>query len=105
MFTWTRSPKRSRPGFTWPAAHRLSSGVIGVCDGIAMNHVGMKYSLGSRELIADSMEVMATAHALDAMVMIPNCDKIVPGMLMAAARLDLPAIFISGGPMLAGGTL
>jgi dihydroxy-acid dehydratase len=77
-------------------------GVIGVCDGIAMNHVGMKYSLGSRELIADSVEVMATAHAFDAMVMVPNCDKIVPGMLMAAARLDLPAIFISGGPMLAG---
>ena len=77
-------------------------GVIGVCDGIAMNHKGMKYSLGSRELIADSVEVMATAHALDGMVMIPNCDKIVPGMLMAAARLDLPTVFISGGPMLAG---
>jgi dihydroxy-acid dehydratase len=77
-------------------------GVIGVCDGIAMNHIGMKYSLASRELIADSVEVMATAHALDAIVMVTNCDKIVPGMLMAAARLDLPAIFISGGPMLAG---
>ncbi|MGD8835350.1 MAG: dihydroxy-acid dehydratase [Desulfobacteraceae bacterium] len=77
-------------------------GVIGVCDGIAMNHEGMKYSLASRELIADSVEVMATAHGLDAMVMIPNCDKIVPGMLMAAARIDLPTIFISGGPMLAG---
>ncbi len=77
-------------------------GVIGVCDGIAMGHEGMKYSLGSREIIADSIEIMATAHALDAMVMIPNCDKIVPGMLMAAARLDLPSIFISGGPMLAG---
>ncbi|MFP4572892.1 MAG: dihydroxy-acid dehydratase [Desulfobacterales bacterium] len=77
-------------------------GTIGVCDGIAMGHEGMKYSLGSRELIADSIEIMATAHALDALVMIPNCDKIVPGMLMAAARLDLPAIFISGGPMLAG---
>jgi dihydroxy-acid dehydratase len=77
-------------------------GVIGVCDGIAMNHEGMKYSLGSRELIADSVEIMATAHGLDAMVMIPNCDKIVPGMLMAAARLDLPTIFVSGGPMLAG---
>ena len=77
-------------------------GVIGVCDGIAMNHEGMKYSLGSRELIADSVEIMATAHGLDAMVMIPNCDKIVPGMLMAAARLDIPTIFISGGPMLAG---
>jgi dihydroxy-acid dehydratase len=77
-------------------------GVIGVCDGIAMNHEGLKYSLGSRELIADSVEIMATAHGLDAMVMIPNCDKIVPGMLMAAARVDLPTIFISGGPMLAG---
>jgi len=77
-------------------------GTIGVCDGIAMNHTGMKYSLASRELIADSIEVMAVGHALDAMVMIPNCDKIVPGMLMAAARLDLPTIFISGGPMLAG---
>ncbi|MEJ2158443.1 MAG: dihydroxy-acid dehydratase [Desulfobacteraceae bacterium] len=77
-------------------------GVIGVCDGIAMNHEGMKYSLGSRELIADSVEIMAVAHGLDAMVMIPNCDKIVPGMLMAAARIDLPTIFVSGGPMLAG---
>lgn len=75
---------------------------IGVCDGIAMGHSGMKYSLGSRELIADSTEVMATAHALDALVFIPNCDKIIPGMLMAAARLDLPCIFISGGPMMAG---
>ncbi|MBL0699425.1 MAG: dihydroxy-acid dehydratase [Desulfosarcina sp.] len=77
-------------------------GVIGVCDGIAMNHIGMKYSLASRELIADSVEVMAIAHALDAIVMVTNCDKIVPGMLMAAARLNIPAIFISGGPMLAG---
>jgi dihydroxy-acid dehydratase len=77
-------------------------GTIGVCDGIAMGHEGMKYSLGSRELIADSIEIMATAHAFDALVLIPNCDKIVPGMLMAAARLDIPAIFISGGPMLAG---
>ncbi len=77
-------------------------GVIGVCDGIAMNHVGMKYSLASRELIADSVEIMATAHAFDALVMISSCDKIVPGMLMAAARLNIPAIFICGGPMLAG---
>ena len=77
-------------------------GTIGVCDGIAMNHIGMKYSLASRELIADSVEVMATAHAFDAMVMVTNCDKIVPGMLMASARLDLPTIVISGGPMLAG---
>jgi len=75
---------------------------IGVCDGIAMNHTGMKYSLGSRELIADSVEIMATAHAFDALVFITNCDKIVPGMIMAAARLNLPAIFVSGGPMLAG---
>lgn len=75
---------------------------IGVCDGLAMNHIGMKYSLASRELIADSIEVMLTAHPLDAVVFIPNCDKIVPGMLMAAARLNLPSIFISGGPMSAG---
>lgn len=75
---------------------------IGVCDGIAMGHTGMKYSLASRELIADSVEVMAMAHPFDALVFIPNCDKIVPGMLMAALRLNIPAIFISGGPMLAG---
>ena len=80
----------------------IEFGTIGVCDGIAMNHTGMKYSLASRELIADSIEVMATAHAFDAMVMVTNCDKIVPGMLMATARLDLPTIVISGGPMLAG---
>ena len=75
---------------------------IGVCDGIAMNHEGMKYSLSSRELIADSIEIMAIAHPFDALVLIPNCDKIVPGMLMAAMRLNIPAIVISGGPMLAG---
>ena len=75
---------------------------IAVCDGIAMNHPGMKYSLPSRELIADSAEIMAEAHAFDALVFIPNCDKITPGMLMAAVRLNLPTIFISGGPMLAG---
>jgi dihydroxy-acid dehydratase len=80
----------------------IEFGTIGVCDGIAMNHIGMKYSLGSRELIADSIEVMAVAHAFDALVLIPNCDKIVPGMLMAAARLDLPTLVVSGGPMLAG---
>lgn len=73
---------------------------IGVCDGIAMGHVGMKYSLASRELIADSIESMAIAHGLDALVLIPNCDKIVPGMLIAAARLNIPAIICSGGPML-----
>ena len=75
---------------------------IGVCDGIAMNHIGMKYSLASRELIADSVETMAMAHAFDALVLIPNCDKIVPAMLMAAARLNIPTILVSGGPMLAG---
>jgi dihydroxy-acid dehydratase len=80
----------------------IEFGVIGICDGIAMNHIGMKYSLASRELIADSIEVMVTAHAFDALVLVPNCDKIIPGMLMAAARLDLPSIVISGGPMLAG---
>lgn len=75
---------------------------IGVCDGLAMGHQGMKYSLCSRELIADSIEVMLTAHPLDAVVFIPNCDKIVPGMVMAACRLNLPSIFVSGGPMLPG---
>jgi len=80
----------------------IEFGTIGICDGIAMNHIGMKYSLGSRELIADSIEVMAIAHCFDAMVMVTNCDKITPGMLMAAARLDLPTIIVSGGPMLAG---
>jgi dihydroxy-acid dehydratase len=90
------------------AGIRMSGGtpvefpVIGVCDGIAMNHAGMKYSLASRELIADSIEIMAMAHPFDALVFIPNCDKIIPGMLMAALRLNIPAIFISGGPMLAG---
>ena len=75
---------------------------IGVCDGIAMNHAGMRYSLASRELIADSIEIMAMAHPFDALVLIPNCDKIIPGMMMAALRLNIPAILISGGPMLAG---
>ncbi len=75
---------------------------IGICDGIAMNHKGMHYSLASRELIADSIEVTAMAHPFDALVLVPNCDKIIPGMLMAAARLNVPAIVISGGPMLAG---
>lgn len=77
-------------------------GTIGVCDGIAMNHEGMKYSLGSRELIADSVEIMARAHPFDGLVLIPNCDKIVPGMVMAAARLNIPSLVCSGGPMLAG---
>ncbi len=75
---------------------------IVVCDGIAMNHPGMKYSLPSRELIADSSEILAEAHAFDALVFIPNCDKVIPGMLMAAVRLNLPCVFVSGGPMMAG---
>ncbi|NLW59318.1 MAG: dihydroxy-acid dehydratase, partial [Firmicutes bacterium] len=75
---------------------------IGVCDGIAMGHIGMHYSLPTRELIADSIEAMALAHGFDGLVLIPNCDKIVPGMLMAAARLNIPTIVVSGGPMLKG---
>lgn len=87
---------------------RMSGGLplefpaIGVCDGIAMGHVGMNYSLASRELIADSIEAMAMAHGFDALVLIPNCDKIVPGMLMVIARLNIPSIVVSGGPMLPG---
>jgi dihydroxy-acid dehydratase len=75
---------------------------IGVCDGLAMGHAGMKYSLASRELIADSVEIMAMAHPFDGIVLVPNCDKIVPGMLMAALRLNIPAVVISGGPMMTG---
>ena len=75
---------------------------IAVCDGIAMGHVGMKYSLVTRDLIADSTECMAMAHGFDGLVCVPNCDKNVPGLLMAAARLNIPTIFVSGGPMLAG---
>jgi dihydroxy-acid dehydratase len=87
---------------------RMAGGVpvefstISVCDGIAMNHSGMSYSLPPRQIIADSVEIVAKAHAFDGMVAIPNCDKVVPGMLMAAARVDIPALLISGGPMLAG---
>ena len=80
----------------------IAFGTIGVCDGIAMNHTGMKYSLASREIIADSVEIMAQAHPFDAMVMIPNCDKVTPGMLMAMLRVNIPALMVSGGPMLTG---
>jgi dihydroxy-acid dehydratase len=80
----------------------LEFGVIGVCDGLAMHHEGMKYSLPSRELIADSVEIMAMAHPFDGLVLVCNCDKIIPGMLMAALRLNIPAVLVSGGPMLAG---
>jgi dihydroxy-acid dehydratase len=80
----------------------LEFGVMGICDGLAMNHLGMHYSLPSRELIADTVESMTIAHAFDALVLVPTCDKIVPGMLMAAMRLNVPAIMVGGGPMLAG---
>ena len=91
-----------KTGITTAGGVPFEFNTIGVCDGIAMNHPGMKYSLPSRELIADSVEIMAEAHQFDALVFIPNCDKVVPGMLMAAVRLNVPSIFISGGPMLAG---
>jgi dihydroxy-acid dehydratase len=80
----------------------IAFGTIGVCDGIAMNHMGMKYSLASREIIADSVEIMAMAHPFDALVLIPNCDKVTPGMLMAMLRVNIPALMVSGGPMLTG---
>lgn len=80
----------------------FEANTIAVCDGIAMNHNGMKYSLASRELIADSVETVVEAHAFDALVLIPSCDKVIPGMLMAAARLNLPTVVVTGGPMLAG---
>lgn len=94
--------KAVKSGISMAGGTPMEFSTIGICDGIAMNHKGMHYSLASRELIADSIEVTAMAHPFDAIVMVPNCDKIVPGMLMAAARLNIPAIFISGGPMLAG---
>ncbi|WP_289022647.1 dihydroxy-acid dehydratase [Desulfobacter postgatei] len=94
--------KAVKAGISMAGGTPMEFSTIGVCDGIAMNHVGMHYSLASRELIADSIEVTAMAHPFDGIVMVPNCDKIVPGMLMAAARLNIPSIFVSGGPMLSG---
>ena len=91
-----------REGILAAGGTPIEFSTIGVCDGIAMNHEGMKYSLASRELIADSVEVMCMAHRFDALVLIPNCDKIIPGMLMAALRLNIPAVVVSGGPMLSG---
>ncbi|MEA2084278.1 MAG: dihydroxy-acid dehydratase [Thermodesulfobacteriota bacterium] len=91
-----------KSGVSMAGGTPVAFGTIGVCDGIAMNHVGMKYSLASREIIADSVEIMAMAHPFDALVAIPNCDKIVPGMLMALLRLNIPAVMVSGGPMLTG---
>ncbi|NFN95168.1 dihydroxy-acid dehydratase [Clostridium botulinum] len=91
-----------RKGILMSGGTPLAIPTIGVCDGIAMGHEGMKYSLVTRELIADSIECMAKAHAFDALVLIPNCDKIVPGMVMGALRVNVPSVVISGGPMLAG---
>jgi dihydroxy-acid dehydratase len=91
-----------KEGIRMAGATPLEFATIGICDGIAMGHEGMKYSLGSRELIADSVEVMAMAYPFDGLILIANCDKIVPGMMMAMARLNIPAILLSGGPMLTG---
>lgn len=94
--------KAVKEGIRMAGATPMEFSTIGICDGIAMNHEGMKYSLGSRELICDSVEVMCKAYPFDGLVLIPNCDKIIPGMMMAAMRLNIPCILISGGPMLAG---
>ncbi len=94
--------KAVKAGIAYGGGTPVEFGVIGVCDGIAMNHAGMKYSLASRELIADSVEVMVTAHPFDGLVLVTNCDKITPGMLMAALRLNIPSIVVSGGPMMTG---
>ncbi|MBU0533577.1 MAG: dihydroxy-acid dehydratase [Candidatus Omnitrophica bacterium] len=91
-----------KDGIRMAGATPMEFQTIGICDGIAMGHEGMKFSLPSREIIADSVEIMASAHPFDGLVLIPNCDKIVPGMLMAALRLNIPSILFSGGPMLAG---
>lgn len=97
-----RIAEAAKAGVRMAGGTPMEFSTIGVCDGLAMNHEGMKYSLASRELIADSVEVMARAHPFDGLVMIPNCDKIVPGMLMAALRVNIPTVVVSGGPMLTG---
>ena len=99
---WVKLAEALKAGILLAGGTPVLVPAIGVCDGIAMGHTGMKYSLPSRELIADSVETMAQAHCFDGLVLVPNCDKIVPGMLMAAARLNIPSIVCSGGPMLAG---
>ena len=91
-----------KTGITMSGGTAQEFSTIGICDGVAMNHIGMKYSLASRELIADSIEAVCMAHSFDGLVLVPNCDKIIPGMIMAALRLNIPSILISGGPMLAG---
>jgi dihydroxy-acid dehydratase len=97
-----RLAEAAKEGIRIAGGTPLEFSTIGICDGIAMGHEGMKYSLGSRELIADSVEVMAMAYPFDGLILIANCDKIVPGMMMAMARLNIPAILVSGGPMLTG---
>lgn len=94
--------KSAKEGVEEAGGYPFEFSTIAVCDGIAMNHEGMKYSLASRELIADTIETMAMGHSLDGLVLIPSCDKVVPGMLMAAARLDIPSIVVTGGPMMPG---
>ncbi|MDO4535539.1 MAG: dihydroxy-acid dehydratase [Clostridium perfringens] len=96
--------KAVKEGIRMAGGVPVEFGTIGVCDGISMNHKGMNYSLPSRQIIADSIEIVARAHSLDGLVLVPNCDKVVPGMLMAAARVNIPSILVSGGPMLAGKT-
>ena len=97
-----RIAEAAKAGVRMAGGTPLEFPALAVCDGLAMNHEGMRFSLPSREIIADSIEIMATAHPFDAMVFIPNCDKCVPGMLMAMLRLDVPSVMVSGGPMLAG---
>ncbi|MBW2056283.1 MAG: dihydroxy-acid dehydratase [Deltaproteobacteria bacterium] len=97
-----RVVEAAKAGIRLAGATPMEFSTIGICDGIAMGHEGMKFSLASRELIADSIELVASAHPFDGLVLVPNCDKVVPGMMMAMARLDIPALILSGGPMLAG---
>ena len=94
--------KAVREGINEAGGVAFEFNTMAICDGIAMNHEGMRYSLASRELIADTVESMAQAHQFDALVLIPTCDKVVPGMLMAAARLDIPAVVVTGDPMMPG---
>ena len=97
-----RVAEAAKAGIRMGGGTPMEFSTIGVCDGIAMGHVGMKYSLASRELIADSIELMTSAYPFDGLLLLPNCDKIVPGMMMATARLNIPSVLLSGGPMLAG---
>jgi dihydroxy-acid dehydratase len=97
-----RSPEQGKQAVRDAGGVPFEFNTIAICDGIAMGHTGMKYSLASREIIADSVESMLRAHCFDGMICIPNCDKIIPGMLMASVRVNIPTIFVSGGPMAAG---